>query len=174
MKRILLTVVLCIFSVAVHAKTLYPTVSLLKIEEVKAQEAGGDELYLHITQYHSSGESETQTFPRRPTYWPSEHLDKIKNVKIWDNKLNKGESVEVIISLLEQDFHPWNTDDLVGTIKLRLRNDNGSLQSNWSMPNRADAPDTVNTKYGLAQRFTLIGDHHKYVLYLVLKEGENQ
>ena len=172
MKRTLLVVVLCLVSASVFAKSLYPTVRLLKIEAVKAQEQGGDELYLHLTEYRSDGKSSISTFPARPTYWPSEHLDKVKNVKIWDSKLNKGESVEVIISLLEQDFHPWNTDDLVGTIKLRIKNNNDKLESNWSMPNRADAPDVVNTKHGLAQRFTLIGDNFKYVMYMLLAEGD--
>jgi len=171
-KRLLLpslSLLFLFFAIGVQAKTLHPVIKLLKFEEVTTQEKRGEELFLHVTEYHSHGLSSSKTIPSHPTFWPSEHLKKVKNVKIWEGDVKEGDSVIVLISAMEKDFHPWNTDDIIGTVRARIRNENGRLTVNWSMPNRADSPDEIRTKYGVAQKFTLIGNGNKYILYLILK-----
>ena len=73
-----------------------------------------------------------------------------------------------MLSLMEQDAPPWNTDDLIGTVRVHIKNDNGKLISSWSMPDRADLPTEVYTKHGPAKLFELTGEGSRYQAYFLL------
>jgi len=167
MRKLFFLVPLFLVCCSLQARTYNANVTLLKIEEIKTDESR-EELYIHVTHYHEKGDAGASVIPEHPMYWPSEHLSKVSDVALWDGELKEGQSVVILISLMEKDFPPWNTDDLVGTVRLRLKNDHGDLVSNWSIPNSANTPETINTKHGPAQKFVLLGSGNKYVLYLKL------
>ena len=145
-------------------------VNLLTIKAVNTGERGGDELYLDVTKFSVDGDHKHIRIPEHPMYWPSEHLEKVNNLSVWKGELVNGQSIELVFSLVEHDIPPWNVDDLIGTVRLKLMNDNGDLVSNWSMPNRATSSVSINTKHGKAERFTLTEDDHVYDIYFQLKE----
>ena len=171
MKKLLTLLFLFNISVvfAANNNVIHPSVHLLSMKAVSTAEKRGDELYLNVTVFHSEGESDLFRFPAKPLYWPSEHIEKVDNLQVWDGQLKNGESAEVLFSLVEHDMPPWNTDDLVGTVRLHIKNTQGALEASWSMPNRTDSPMSVITKHGRAEKFSLIGDHGHYDLYFMLK-----
>ena len=91
----------------------------------------GDEIYLSITEFHSSRDARHITVPSQPVHWPSKALPQVKDLRLWGGSLKEGESLELIISVIEQDAAPWNIDDLIGTVKVKLRNENGKLEEKW-------------------------------------------
>ena len=116
---------LAVVSSSLFAKTLYPQVNLLNMKVLQTQEAGGDELYWSITVYPTKGENEFYQVPDKPLHWLSAKLDKVTNLKLWGSELAEGEGATVILALIEQDFPPWNNDDLIGEIQLKIRNEKG-------------------------------------------------
>ena len=172
MKRTLLfalSSILFIFSHIVCAKSIDPTLKLINIKSISTMEKRGDEVYMMVTVYPSDDKPKHYHIPKTPLYWPSEHLDKIKLLNIWHAEIKKDQAVTLILSLMDRDAPPWNTDDLIGEIKVQLKNNKGELESTWSLPNRTDPPITVMSKYGEARKFELMNDGGKYELYLVLK-----
>jgi hypothetical protein len=149
--------------------TITPHLNLLTINAIQTLETQGDELYLDVTAYPSNGKPHNFQVPKYPLYWGSNQLDKVNNVPIWQEPLANGEAVTLIISLVEQDIPLWGTDDLIGSIRVRLRNIDGKLESSWSMPNRVDAPTSILTKQGRAEKFQLVGENSNYEVFLFLK-----
>ena len=143
-------------------------VNLLHLKALQTSERGGDELYMSVTVYPSQGQPSTKQIPQRPLHWLNSHLDKINNLNLWKGKLAVGQSVSLMFSLMEQDAPPWNTDDLIGTVRVHIKNDAGKIISNWSMPNRIDSPTEVQTQHGAAKLFELNGEGARYQAYFLL------
>lgn len=149
--------------------TVKPKVRLTQMRAIKTGEKNKDELYMTITTYHSRGEAEHYRFPRNPLTWPSDQLEKMTGVDLWDGVLRNGESVTIVFSLIEQDMPPWNTDDLVGTVHLHLKNEAGQLISEWKAGNHIEAPAVVSRLKSSERKFTLVGEHGRYELFFTLK-----
>lgn len=173
MKRIgflLITIMLiCPFAFAKTGKTLKPSVILNHIKVIQSQENWGDELYFDVTVNRLDKRTFYQV-PKHPHHWDSNKMDKIKYVELWTDSLNEGETVTLTLSLLDRDITKINPDDLIGTVQLRMRNKEGVLHSYWSMPNRANGPETVAGQEGDIQKFELLGEHARYELYFSLKK----
>ena len=171
MKRIILALLMSAMSLSVSAgnQSISPSVQLLSIKAVATAEKYGDELYMTVTSYPSKGKASHYQVPKFPLHWPSEHLGKIRNITLWNGNIDKGQAVELVMSLVEQDTPPWNTNDLIGTIKVKLHNKNGKLESSFSIPNMKQAGTVVKTKYGKATKFEFVGADYKYELVFMLK-----
>ena len=127
----------CLPGLALAApKALSPVVKLCSIKAVKPIERYGDELYLTVTEYHSQKPPRHRIIPRHPLFWSSKVINKISNVQLWSGRLAPSEAVNLVITFIDKDAPPWNVDDLVGEVKLQMRNDNGELKREWSLPNR--------------------------------------
>lgn len=154
MKRVIWTMLVSLsvlWAVPAYAKLVHPTIYLDEIVGHEIGERGKDEVYLSVAEFHSDGTSQAYTVPghfverrthygstfppsppRHPTlYWDSDNLSEITNLKLWDKPLMEGDAVEIVISLIEHDLPPWDLDDLIGTLKLRLRNEKGQLYIQW-------------------------------------------
>jgi hypothetical protein len=154
---------------ASNKQIITPTVRLVSMKAIQTAEQRGDELYLSVTVYPSKGKPTHTQIPKHPLYWPSRKIHEVKNIKLWRHLLKPGEAVTIIVSLMEQDTYPWNTDDLIGSVKVKLRNNGGELESTWAMPNRIDSPVRVLTKYGEVEKFVLQSDQAQYEMYFKLK-----
>ncbi len=110
---------------------LRPAIQLDKIEPLKVVEKVGDEIYVGITEFNSNGKNSYYTIPQSPVYWPSESLTQIHSLQVWQGKLIDAQSTEVIISLIEQDTPPWDLDDLIGVVKVKMINQAGKLSYQW-------------------------------------------
>jgi len=143
-------------------------VKLESIEKINPQEERGDELYFSVTEYSSTKSSDHYQVPDFPTHWLSDYLEQVKNVNLWEKELQNDEAIQLIISLVERDVPPWNVDDLIGTVKLKLKWENTLLSKEWSSPNQentARVPDTMNA-------FKLTGDEGQYRIVLKVEEVE--
>ena len=162
MKRVVIVGLSLLFCMTAYAaKTLTPEVTLKKIEMVKSHEKR-DELYLAVTEFPSTGLPSHTQVPKFPMFWPSTHLDKVTDFKVWAKALKPGDSATLILALIEKDAAPWNTDDLVGEVKLHVKNDNGKLIASWSVPNRDSESDVKPVSQGLQETFDLKDHHGQY------------
>ncbi len=149
----------------------------IKVVTKQEQEADGDELYLTLSAREGA---EFTRIPAKPDHWLSRQIDSIKNVSLWSKPIAEGESVTLVIELNEQDAEPMNPDDLLGIMRVQLKNEKGSLTVHWDIPNRSgiDAPkkmdgelaDTMSQESGKVQKFDLVNDGAHYEVYLSVKE----
>ncbi len=171
MKRVTWIIALMLMcATAWAAKSLTPELIMMHINPIKTLESSGDELYIDIAEYPSSGKASHYRIPKHPLHWPSRHVKKLKEISLWHKTIEPEQAVTLVISLLEQDTPPWNTDDLIGTVRVRIKNVNGKLEYSWSIPNRADSPISVKSRFGTAQKFELLGDGGNYELFLRLSD----
>lgn len=134
------------------------TLKLNFIEKIKSAETMGDELYFHVTEYSSMTKPVHTLVPDYPIHWLSHYLENVKNVTIWERSLKEGEAVELALSLTERDAPPWNLDDLVGTLKVKFKQEGGTLVQHWSsMSPQAIAQPKAAKQEPNEQRF-LVGD----------------
>ncbi|PCH56917.1 MAG: hypothetical protein COC15_02270 [Legionellales bacterium] len=154
----------CLFSATGSCsedKKLTLNLVLSSIKAEKTSETRGDELYFSITQYSSEKDAKQELIPTFPTYWLSKNLSQIKNVPIWKTDLALGEEVKLIISLLEKDAPPWELDDHIGSVQLKVSNVDGNLEYMWELPDFKKLPaiDLIDT--GLDSEFLMQG-HGEY------------
>lgn len=164
MKRLLLMALSLTLMFSAFAKDLTVKLELAKIQPLKIQEHWGDELYFDITEYTQQGLEQVYQVPKKPLYLSSNHLAKFKNIELWHKTLKPEEVVLLLVSLVEADNVPWNLDDIIGIIKIRMKNEDGKLVSDWSMPNRVQT-SKVTSKL---RRFELKGSNAAYQLDLQL------
>jgi L-fucose mutarotase/ribose pyranase (RbsD/FucU family) len=133
-------------------------VNLMEIKKLVTTESHGDELYFAMTEYSSHARSRHYLVPRYPTHWLSRHLQAVVDVGLWEKTLAVGESAEIIFSLIERDAPPWFVDDLIGTVKLRVRNHEGHLEKRWTMPNKKITEPLAQK----SNTFVMTGDEGEY------------
>lgn len=117
-----------------YADPIVARVALDSIQVIKPTEKGGDEIYFDVTQYSNQGQSNTIRLPEAPEYWLSNQLSQVKNITLWEGVVKDNEEVKVIFSVVEQDFPPWDVDELIGSALLVLNNINDTLQYHWEIP----------------------------------------
>ncbi|MDF2866781.1 MAG: hypothetical protein K0S11_251 [Gammaproteobacteria bacterium] len=167
MKRFLVAIIGLFIAVPILAKDLNVALTATKIRVVKQQERRGDELYFDIAEYTKDGLQQFYRVPEKPIHLLSSHLDKIKDFKLWHNTLKDGESAQVVVSFIEEDYSPWDLDDLIGVVKLRIKNEGGKLIAHWSMPNTTNKGLLLNQD-NKQHRFVLTGSSANYQLDLQL------
>lgn len=118
----------------VMAKEIKVVLKLSSVQAEKTEEKKGDDVYFSITEYSSLGHSKEDRVPVSPAHWLSKQLSGVKNIPLWEASLKENEEVKLIISLNEQDFPPWDVDDLLGSAQLSLKNHAGKLEKEWSIP----------------------------------------
>src|SRR5690606_15255973 len=104
--------------------------------------------------------------PEFPLHWLSKYVDKLSNVLLWEKVVEDEQGVSIVLSLIERDAPPWNLDDLIGSVKLKLKNEKGKLTKEWSIPNK-------NVTHRLSDDdnvFILTGDGGEYHIALEVKK----
>lgn len=158
----------CVSSYAEDAqkKNISLQITLSDIKQIKRSEAGGDEIYFSVTEYSSIERPRHYLVPSFPTHWLSQHIDEVKNVVLWEKPLQDKESVMVVISLLERDAPPWNVDDLIGTVKVKMQYEGGQVKKEWSLPNKEEARVLDQE----ANIFALLGEGSEYHIDLMVNQ----
>jgi hypothetical protein len=165
MKRLLAAIFSLFITLPVLAKDLTVALTASKIRAVKTQERSGDELYFDVAEYTKDGLQQFYRVPEKPIHLLSSRLDKIKDFKLWHNTIKEGEAVQVILSFIEEDYSPWDLDDLLGVMKLRMINKGGKLIIDWKMPNTTSRGLELNHD-PKQRRFELTGSGANYQLDL--------
>lgn len=169
LKRIsLISLFISLFTLPVFcvAKELSLQVKLTAIESIATTEERGDELYFSVTEFPTNEKPRHYEVPDFPTHWLSKYLNKLDEVVLWEKVVAEDQGVSVVFSLIERDAPPWNLDDLVGSVKLKLKNENGKLTKQWSIPNKEDT-EKLNDSENM---FILTGDGGEYHIVLEVKE----
>jgi hypothetical protein len=170
MKRIwlfLLTILFSSFGNAANAE-LKPRLVLDHLKVIQVQEKTGDELYFDISVYRANQSVHYLRVPAKPMHWPSQLMQNVSEVTLWSGPLKEGETVNLIVSLMESDASPFNPDDLLGLMRVSLKNMKGVLQTRWSMPNRYDSVGKAGAKRSGIQKFDMLGEGAHYDVYLSL------
>jgi len=166
-------ILLAFFLLSAHAEetgTIKPAVMLNHIKTVEAAERTGDELYFDISVLRADMPREFYRIPDHPVHWPSSLSHKIKDVSLWSEEIKPGHTVILLLSLMDQNLNPLNPDDLIGVIRLELKNKDGELNAEWSLPNRPSGPVTIAGKKGDIQKFELYDKYGQYEVFLSLQK----
>ncbi|MBB70799.1 MAG: hypothetical protein CMF50_00170 [Legionellales bacterium] len=175
MRKIILFSILALFSpivLAAPVTQIHPSIALLKISAQKRAESS-DEVYLAIAEFHSGSKGKYYTVPPYPIHWSSKMLSKIQDLKVWDGIISDGEGVELLISLMEHDAPPYNPDDLIGTVKVRLQYRDGQLHQEWSSPSKESEQKSIRQGKAEMAQFSLMSDNANYQLTFELKDPTN-
>ncbi len=110
----------------------------LKLDSIKASDAAQkahEKVYLNVLAYTEKLDkmqpNRHYTVPDLPLTWHAQALEKVKAVPVWHDTLAAGDAAEVVISLAERNRPPWWTDNLIGSLKLHVKDDNGVLKIDW-------------------------------------------
>lgn len=137
---------------------------VLNLEAIKAAkltEKGGDEIYFDVLAFGKGFHPAHRQVPPYPHHWPDFVLDKVKNVTLWKGHVKKKAEVKLIVSLLEKDVPPWNTNDLLGTFEITLQQDKRHLVISYSEPGNPKTFKKAFDKLSQEVSFTLgAGEYH--------------
>lgn len=144
----------------------------------KLSEQGGDEIYISVVEYSNFGKSTYHRVPSYPTYWLSKHLPSVKKVRLWERDFQDGDAAQLIVSVVERDIPPWNVDDLIGSIKINVNQNDGHLSVEWD-PNQYKNEAEVDQLDKDKPVFVLRGDNSNYkisfdVISETVKENTKQ
>lgn len=160
--------------VAVHKETQNKrleaetwSVKLQSIEAIRPQEYWGDELYISVTEFPEQGVPSRYQIPHYPGHWLSDYLKKVQGVTLWKKRWDQCKNVQIIFSLVEEDLEPWDLDDLLGSVELRLRCENGKVKAQWLIP---DKENTVRLE-DQDGSFLFSGKKYEYRAKLLFNEG---
>ncbi len=115
-------------------KKISAIVKLSTIKAIELNEQGVDEIYFNVTSYSSLGASKNRRIPAGDLCWESKNLEKVKDVVLWEGDLQKAEELKLVLSVVEQDFPPWDPDELIGGAQLLLKNNKGNFSHEWVAP----------------------------------------
>ncbi len=142
-----------------------PVKAVLKVTDIQAKKTitpNGDDVYFNITEYSSLGSTNEKRVPVYPAHWLSKQLTNVKDLTLWEGKLQEGESIKLVVVLSEQDLRPWGTDHLIGAITLTLKNQKGTLHSHWDIPVFEEKDEVEMVKNGTIKRYVFKGERFRY------------
>lgn len=165
LSKIFVSCCIFVFSMNVWAndKILHVTVKLLKIQAMKNVEKSGDEVYFSISEYMVKKEPILTRVPIFPLYWKSKDLSMIQDVVLWSGDIKIDHSASVVLTVMEQDLPPFNPDDLIGSVQVKLKNNKGKIASEWSIPKYRDQPK-IEQPDSKVPKFFMYGDGSKYAV----------
>jgi hypothetical protein len=138
-------------------------IKMVGITVEKTADKGTDNLFFNITQYSNLKRGGESRIPKYPKHWLSKQLLGLKNVVLWDGKIERGESLKLILALMEQDFPPWDLDDAIGAAEVNLLNQNGRLKVQWGVPQfEKNKPEVEMLKHAVPQRYIFKGAGSRY------------
>ena len=159
----------CSFFSAANAQPTQISVELKALESVRQQEAQGDEIYFNITEIPVNAKGHKSFFyqiPSYPSHWLSRYLKDVQNITLWKKTVNECIDRDVLISLVEEDMAPWDLNDLVGSIELKLRCEKGKTTQSWSIPN----PSITSTVPNRPNAFSFTGKNAQYRAFFSFSE----
>ncbi len=159
LKKMAFLIAIGVFASQSFAQNEQIAVKLKSLEMIKQQEMAGDELYISVTEFPTVGSPYHYQVPAFPTHWLSKYLSNVKDVVIWKKNLNQCEPIDLLITLVEEDFEPWNMDDSLGSVQLKVQCVNGKAVEQWTIP---DSKNTAkDSKDNNAFSFTGEGVNYK-------------
>ena len=138
---------------------------LVQMECIQPTEHGKDEIYFDILTIDKDKKHKSVRVPEtHPLSVPAAKGTTIKNATLLKHPLAAGESVTLIISLLETDHSNYNPDDFIGVAEVTVRNNNGQIETEWAVPKTNYEPHTTMAQSDNKTEFTMTGDGGDYKL----------
>ncbi|MBS0288107.1 MAG: hypothetical protein JSR17_12480 [Proteobacteria bacterium] len=161
--RLVLVLKVIVLSLAVYTGQAFSqneelSIKLKALDVVKTQEKGGDELFISVSEFPAQGKPLHYQIPSYPTHWLSKYLVNVKDVVLWKKQSSTCMPAELLITLVEEDFEPWNMDDAIGSLELKIDCVNGKAVEKWTIPTQKSGANV--TQQG--NTFTFEGDGAKY------------
>jgi hypothetical protein len=152
-----------------HAEEMLQ-LKLIHLQAEALSEENGDEVYISVTKYSNIGHPEEFRIPSAPENWFFKRLEEVKNVTLWQGRLIKGEEIKLMITIAEQDFPPLDVDDVVGTLRVNLKEEHGRLVEEWLIPEMDGQPkiEDKGPVSGKGRRYVLHGDNSRYEAELIV------
>lgn len=132
-----LTSILCVLLSPVFAETKQQNYKIILesiMQKTPTRDVFTDKVYASIIKYPQNQRPVMVRVPEFPTYWLANQLGEVKDITLYEDSIGLEESYYLIISFVEQDLEPWNADDLIGTIRLNLKNIAEKLENSWEVP----------------------------------------
>lgn len=140
---------------------------LSKVKLEKSQEKN-DEIYFLITSLHPQEKPTVQQIPTTPAAFNKTQLLAIKDIPLWQGKLEEKKAMTLLISTVEKDSPPWDLDDLLGVIKLEISNVDGKPYVSWSSKNSMKMQKPIALEKASQKVYKLHANQAKYTLELHL------
>ncbi len=163
-----------------NAYQVNPELILKQLTVLKEQEFGGDEIYITLNVRRSGFPVEYIRIPQRPDHWLSRQIDLVKDIHLWSAPVIDGETVTIMVELNEQNMEPMNPDDLLGMMRVKIKNEKGKLDVHWDVPNQWGnehskklADSGAETKVRVSshvEKFDFQNEDAHYEMYLMLKK----
>jgi hypothetical protein len=141
---------------------------------LKTNESTSDEIYFSIAEFSSSNKADKDKFysipgfitykhphysnvypintsQHRALHWDSEKLEQLQPEILWKSNIKDNQSVKIFLSVVEHDAEPWDHDDIIGAIEIRITNKQGKLQSEWGFLNDEISEKTASSNDGSGQ-----------------------
>lgn len=126
------------------AKPAEMTLTLKQISSSQTSEKSGDEVYIDIFELSDDRRPKKFHIPKYPHHWPSVMLSKVKNIPLWQGRLNPTGEVKLIVSLLDKDAPPWNNNDLIGAAEIYITVENNTPKIILKVDEPNQKPQTFN------------------------------
>lgn len=128
-----------------------------------------DKICLQITEYSNLNEAKEYRIPSYPKHWLHRDLFKLRNIMLWQGVVESLESKDLILSLVETNFLPLNSDKSLGSIKLKLDNKDPdqNLKIFWDkagFKERTKIRKIINKKCSNYVVFYMEGKNSNYVI----------
>lgn len=195
------SILLIIFSSIGYTKSVTASLYLQNIKAIKKNESSSDEIYFSITEFSSDKKNLTYTIPgfishnhrqfATPTligpsgvynhpvmHWNSTQLKKVNHAKLWEKVLKEGQSVELFLTVIEHDAQPFDLDDPIGALKIRVSNKKGKILTLWRYlgNTKSELISSSKNEGGERKGYQFMGSNSKYNLnfHLMIKKTESR
>jgi len=108
-----------------------PTEVIVKLDAITVNKPVKDKIYIEITEYSSINKAKEYRIPTYPKHWLIKDLPKLKNTILWNGIIQDSENKKLIISLVDNDYPPLDSDQPLGSVKLTLTNKNDKINIDW-------------------------------------------
>ena len=124
-KKFLCLLIISLSCINVNASHHKPNVVVeVYLEHIKASKPNNpkNRIYMQVTEYSNINRPKEYRIPTYPKHWLQQDFLKITDIRLWKGLVKSREKKELIISLIENEFPPLDSDEDLGSIKLVLDN----------------------------------------------------
>lgn len=156
------------FQSSAHATDIYPTLMVVNLKAKPSKNKVDHQLYLRVGEYNSNGITRTFTVPHLKLNWPDHPINQVDNLQIWGGALSNNQATSLVVSVMEHNAPPWRTDNLIGVLNLKLRNEQGKLLTRWTIPNVNMRIKDNTAASTLKQQILFVSEDSAYTVDFVL------
>jgi hypothetical protein len=147
---------------------------ILYLESISYNKSVKDKIFIHITEYSNIEEPTEYRLPTYPKHWLTKELGKLKDIVLWQGRLKNLENKSLVVSLVDHDNPPLDSNEPLGSVRLNLTNDAyKGIISNWEdadfdEPIKIEKITDLDSASGYTT-FKLTNEKNEYILNFFTK-----